>query len=198
MSASALDSPARRKIRAAPRATAARRPVAAADPGDPLARAFSAAEGARSASPGWCLRARDNLLTYVANNTLSPHARKFVIGNMLGGAALAGLRWAGGHSLAPPRGPRRAERVARRLAPLCLIGPLPLFFHWQLWYGGRELTFLVMICAFLLGLQALTRVSLETPPILPRTPPRPHRRPRLGAAAGAARRGPTGCRSPSW
>jgi uncharacterized membrane protein len=57
--------------------------------------------------------------------------------------------------------------VARRLAPLCLIGPLPLFFRWQLWYGGRELTLLAMLAPFLLGLQALLRISLETPPILP-------------------------------
>jgi uncharacterized membrane protein len=147
-------------------------PLPAPPPVPPLTRAvrslaFLAAEGASLAFAGWCLRARDNLINYVANNTLSPHARKFVVGNLLGGAAIAGLcglvvilwRRLGGLAV--------AERVARRLAPLCLIGPLPLFFRWQLWYGGRELTFLAMIAAFLLGLQALIRVSLETPPILP-------------------------------
>jgi uncharacterized membrane protein len=141
-------------------------------PPPPLTRAirslaFLATEGASLAFAGWCLRAKDNLITYVASNTLSPHARKFVIGNLLGGAAIAGLvglvviLWRRLGGLAA------AERVARRLAPLCLIGPLPLFFRWQLWYGGRELTFLAMISAFLLGLQALIRISLETPPILP-------------------------------
>jgi uncharacterized membrane protein len=151
----------------------------------PLTRAiralgFLAAEGGSIAFAGWCLRARDNLITYVSNNTLSPHARKFVIGNLLGGAALAGLAglviilWRRLGGLAA------AERVARRLAPLCLIGPVPLFFRWELWYSGRELTFLAMITVFLLGLQALTRISLETPPILPE-----RLRARLGGRAGA-------------
>ncbi len=129
--------------------------------------AFLATEGASLAFAGWSLRAKDNLVSYVANNTLSPHARKFVIGNLLGGAAIAGLvglvviLWRRLGGLAA------AERVARRLAPLCLIGLVPLFFRWQLWYSGRELTFLAMVSAFLLGLQALIRISLETPPILP-------------------------------
>ncbi|HEY6476317.1 MAG TPA: DUF2079 domain-containing protein, partial [Polyangia bacterium] len=129
--------------------------------------ALLATEGASIGFAGWCLRARDNLITYVANNTLSPHARKFVLGNLLGGAALAGL--AGLVVILWRRlgGLGAAERVARRLAPLCLIGPLPLFFRWQLWYGGRELTFLAMISAFLLGLQALIQISLGAPPILP-------------------------------
>src|SRR5438876_11596369 len=124
MSASALESPIDARFAQIP-----------APPGvpplPPLTRAirslgFLAAEGASIAFAGWCLRARDNLITYVANNTLSPHARKFVIGNLLGGAAIAGLAglviilWRRLGGLAA------AERVARRLAPLCLVGPLPL------------------------------------------------------------------------
>src|SRR5579863_6192631 len=162
MSASALESPLDARFA----------PLPAPPPVPPLTRAirslaFLATEGASIAFAGWSLRAHDNLVTYVASNTLSPHARKFVVGNILGGAAIAGLAglvvilWRRLGGLAA------AERVARRLAPLCLIGPLPLFFRWQLWYGGRELTFLAMISAFLLGLQALLRISLETPPLLP-------------------------------
>jgi len=178
MSASAFESPIDARFAQIPAPPEA-------PPAPPLTRAirslgFLAAEGASIAFAGWCLRARDNLITYVANNTLSPHARKFVIGNLLGGAALAGLvgllmilwRRLGGLGA--------AERVARRLAPLCLIGPLPLFFRWELWYGGRELTFLAMVSVFLLGLQALTRISLETAPILPE-----RLRARLGGRAGA-------------
>ena len=59
------------------------------------------------------------------------------------------------------------ERVARRLAPLMLIGFVPLFFNWELWYQGRELTFLALVFGFVLGLQPLFRVSLEAGPILP-------------------------------
>ena len=138
----------------------------------PLTRAVRAlglltAEGASIGFAGWSLRARDHLLNYVANNSMPPSARKYVFGNMLAGAALTGLvglvailwRRLGGLDL--------VERVARRLGPLCLAGALPIFFQWQLWYGGRELTFMVMVSAFVLCLQVLTRVSLETPPILP-------------------------------
>jgi uncharacterized membrane protein len=167
MSVSASDSPIDARFASVPAPD-----LPAPPPVPPLTRAirslgFLAAEGASLAFAGWSLRARDNLVTYVSNNTLSPHARKFVIGNLLGGAAIAGLcglvviLWRRLGGLAA------AERVARRLAPLCLIGPLPLFFRWQLWNGGRELTFLAMISVFLLGLQALLRISLETPPILP-------------------------------
>src|SRR4029079_16539649 len=44
-----------------------------------------------------------------------------------------------------------------------------LLFHWQLWSGQgstRELTYLTMVGAFALLLQALMRVALEPPPVL--------------------------------
>ena len=59
------------------------------------------------------------------------------------------------------------ERAARRLAPLCLAAFVPLLFHWQLWTGPRELTFAVLASAFGLSLQALMRVALAAPPLLP-------------------------------
>ena len=57
---------------------------------------------------------------------MPPAARKYVFGNMLAGAALAGFvglvailwRRLGGLDL--------VERVARRLGPLCLAGLLPM------------------------------------------------------------------------
>jgi len=150
----------------------------------PLTRAFRAlgwlaTEGASLGFAGWCLRARDHLLNYVANNSMPPAARKYVFGNMLAGAALAGLTGLVSILWRRRGGLARVEGVARRLAPLCLAGLLPIFFQWQLWYGGRELTFIVMVSAFVLGLQALTRVSLETAPILPAS-----LRARLGARLG--------------
>ena len=44
---------------------------------------------------------------------------------------------------------------------------MPLLFHWQLWTGPRELTFAVLASAFGLSLQALMRVALAAPPLLP-------------------------------
>src|SRR5580704_12049740 len=49
---------------------------------------FLAAEGMSLGFAGWCLRARDHLLNYVANNAMPPVARKYVVGNMAVGAVL--------------------------------------------------------------------------------------------------------------
>ena len=156
-------------------------PAPGPSPVPPLTRAIRAlallgTEGASVGFAGWSLRSRDHLLNYVVSNALPPKARKFVIGNMLVGAAVAGLMGLVGIVWRRLGGLGAVERVARRLSPLCLAGLLPLFFFWQLWYGGHELTFLVMVGAALLTLQAAVRVSLETPPILPE---------RLRAPAGA-------------
>ena len=131
------------------------------------ALALLATEGASLGFGGWCLRSRAHLLNYVGANTLPPHARKYVVGDMLGGAALAGLIGLGLLLWRRVGGLGAVERAARRLAPLCLVGLLPLFVDWQLWYGGRELTFLVMVGASLLILQSLVRISLATPPLFP-------------------------------
>ncbi len=138
----------------------------------PLTRAvralgFLTAEGASLGLAGWFVRVQDRLLPYVTNNALPPRARKFVIGDIAAGAlllpliGLVAILWKRLGGLAA------VERVARRLAPLSLIGFVPLFFNWELWYQGRELTFLGLVSVFLLGLQGLWRVSLEAGPILP-------------------------------
>src|SRR5579871_6861269 len=170
MSVGTLDSPRRASF--APPAVAPA-PAPAPTPSVPAltravrALALLATEGASVGFAGWGMRSRSHLLNYVANNALPPHARKFVVGNMAGGAAVAVLtgfvvllwRRLGGLDA--------VERAARRLAPLCLVGLLPFIFFWQLWYGGRELTFLAMIGAAGLVFQALVRMSLEAQPLLP-------------------------------
>ncbi len=113
------------------------------------------------------MRVGDRLQGYVINNSLPPHSRKYVVGNIAAGAMLLALVGLVGIVWKRLGGLALVERVARRLSPLILIGPLPLFFRWQLWYQGRELTFLALVAVFLLGLQALARVSLDAGPILP-------------------------------
>ena len=192
MSAGTLDSPLGEV--AAPPAAPVRAPVPPPlrSPLPALTRAVRslallATEGASLGFGAWCLRSRTHLLNYVGANTLPPHARKYVVGDMLGGAAVAGviglalLLWRQLGGLAA------VERAARRLAPLCLVGLLPLFVYWQLWYGGRELTFLVMLGASLLILQALVRISLATPPLLP-APLRARAGARLGALVDRVRK----------
>ncbi|MFL5304711.1 MAG: DUF2079 domain-containing protein [Polyangia bacterium] len=138
----------------------------------PLTRAIRAlglltAEGASLGLAGWFVRVQDRLLPYVMNNALPPRARKFVIGDIAAGALLLPLIGLIGIIWKRLGGLAAVERVARRLAPLSLIGFLPLFFNWELWYQGRELTFLGLVSVFLLGLQGLLRVSFEAGPILP-------------------------------
>jgi uncharacterized membrane protein len=167
------------------------------DSAPPLTRAcralgLLAAEGASVALAAWFIGARGRLPMYVYENKLPPGSRKLVIGLMFAAtaaAAAAGLAvifrgtltgsrpsrdgLARGNPALPHPILRRApgleavERVARRLAPLCLAAFVPLLFHWQLWTGPRELTFAVLASGFGLSLQALMRVALSAPPLLP-------------------------------
>jgi uncharacterized membrane protein len=133
-------------------------------------RAFGllAAEGASVALASWCLGARGRLPMYVYENKLPPGARRLVIALMLAGAAAAAAAGLGACvARRAAGGLDTVERVARRLAPLCLAAVVPLLFHWQLWTGPRELTFAVLASAFGLSLQALMRVALSAPPLLP-------------------------------
>lgn len=151
------------------------RPIGAAPPDPPLppltrvmrTLGFLTAEGASLGLAGWFVRVTDRLPAYVSSNALPPHARKYVVGDIGAGAMLLALAGLVGIVWKRLGGLPVVERISRRLAPLALVAPVPLFFHWQLWYQGRELTFLALVAVFLLGLQALMRVSLEAGPILP-------------------------------
>jgi uncharacterized membrane protein len=134
-----------------------------------LARALGwlGAEGASTGLALWFLGARSRLPLYVYENTLPPPARRFAIGCLYAGALVAAGLGLGFWLERRAAGLDRIEAIARRLAPLCLAAFVPLLFHWQLWTGPRELTFAVLASAFGLSLQALTRVALTAPPLLP-------------------------------
>src|SRR5204863_1448914 len=155
-------------------------------PVPPLTRAaralgFLAAEGASVAIAVWFIAARSRLPVYVYNNSLPASWRRTVVGALLGGAVIA-AGWGVSHAITRRAGGLdRIENVSRRLAPLCLAAFVPLLFHWQLWTGPRELAFAVLASVFALSLQALTRVALAAPPLLP-----PHTRARLQAARADA------------
>ena len=106
----------------------------------PLTRAGQAlglltAEGASVALAIWFLLARRRLPVYVYSNTLPPETRRLVIAALLAGAVVAfgcGLAlWVARRGA----GLDAIERIARRLAPLCLAAFAPLLLHWQLWTG---------------------------------------------------------------
>ena len=150
-------------------------------PAPPLTRAgravgLLAAEGASVALALWCLGARGRLPLLVYNNTLAASSRRLAMVLAFAGAALAA---AGGLATWARRGAPgldAVDRLARRLAPLCLAVFVPLLFHWQLWTGPREMTFAALASVFGLSLQGLMRVALDAPPLLP-----PHQRARLEA-----------------
>jgi len=141
-------------------------------PAPPLTRAARAlgllgAEGASVALAIWFLGARGNLPAYVAVNSLPPGARTLVIAALFAGALVAASCGASVWMARRDAGLDAIERVSRRLAPLCLAAFAPLLLHWQLWTAPRELTFAVLASVFGLSLQALMRVALAAPPVLP-------------------------------
>jgi hypothetical protein len=142
-------------------------------PAPPLTRSFSAlgllaVEGASIGLAGWFFRSHAKLTSYVTSNVLPPAARQKILLTMSVCALLAVGTAAAVWIWRRAAGLDVIERASRRLAPLCLAAVVPLLFHWQLWVGGQtELTYLVMVTAFVLMLQALTRLALETAPVLP-------------------------------
>ena len=206
MSAGAIDSPSTPDCAPDPAPTGAARAVAplprrrrAIRSPAPFGARLLTAEGASLGFAGWCLRARDHLLTYVANNTLSP-ARPQVRDRQ--------------HARRAPRSPGCVGLVAilwRRLG-----GPRRSSSGWR---AGWRRSASSALAAALLPLAALVRRARAD---LPRDGRRLRARPagadpglagdaahparrhcaRASAPASARRwRGcatPSGCRSRSW
>jgi len=138
----------------------------------PLTRAaralgFLAAEGASVALALWFLGARNRLPVYVYNNTLPAGSRRLLVACMFAGALAAAGSGLGAWIARRAAGLDLVDRVARRLAPLCLAAFVPLLFQWQLWTGPREMNFAVLASMFGVSLQGLMRVALAAPPVLP-------------------------------
>src|SRR5262245_4502064 len=141
-------------------------------PAPPLTRAtrtfaFLAVEGASTALALWFLGARGRLPGYVYNNGLPAGSRKLAVAAMAAGTLIAVGSAAGVWITRRAAGLDLIERVAQRLAPLCLAAFVPLLFHWQLWTTPRDITFAALAAAFGLSLQGLMRVALAAPPLLP-------------------------------
>jgi len=146
-----------------------------------------AAEGASVALALWFLAARGRMPLYVYTNTLPPGPRKLVIAALGTGVLVAFLGALAMWLRRRAAGVDAIDRASRRLAPLCLAAFVPLLFHWQLWTGPRELTFAVLAAGFGLSLQALMRVALAAPPLLPARTRARLSALRAEAAAGLAR-----------
>ncbi len=122
-------------------------------------------EGASAALGVFLVVGGDLVLPFVTTNTLPPARRSLELLLMFAAGAVA----AGGASGAMLLRRASADRVAaisRRLAPLSLLGLLPLLFNFRLW-GGRELSFLCLLATFTLAATQAVRVSFCAPPLWP-------------------------------
>ena len=114
---------------------------------------------------GWTVRMVPELEKYVVSNALEPGRRKYLMADMAIGALVPILAAIALLVQKREQGLDLVYRISHRASPFMLAGFVPLLFHWQLWSPGRELTFLALVAAFGLALQALMRISLSTPPV---------------------------------
>jgi uncharacterized membrane protein len=125
------------------------------------------AEGISVGFAVWTVRAGARLVQYAAANDLGPRGRTFVLGDMFGTGLLACFAaviylFLKRRSFAAAA--RRISDIGWRLAPLAMVGFLPLLLKWQVWVG-RDLNLLMLAAIFGLGLQALARPAFRAPPL---------------------------------
>ncbi len=156
----------------------------------PIARglrvnALLALEAASLAMALWLVWHWSELPAYVGANRILPAARNSLIIAMLGSAAGTCLLALGYRLGAGAGGAERVGRIARWLAPLAVIGLLPLLLHLRVWLG-RDLLFLLLTVAATFGLRAALLAHFSGPGLAVRRPAWPALRPpALGAWAPA-------------
>jgi uncharacterized membrane protein len=145
-------------------------PAPDAQPLAPLVRglALLGGAGASLGFAGWAFRSNVERFTkYALSNEIPSPGRMYALGNMAAGAMVLVLVGIAVFFARRRRdGAALCERLGRRLAPLTLAGLLPVLLNVRLW-PGRELTVLVALTIFGLGLQRLARMSLLAGPVLP-------------------------------
>ncbi len=124
-------------------------------------------EGASVGMAGWALFKRDLYLPFVGQNVIDPKARTIELGIVTGLGFLACAAFLvqlllGRRTLAATAA--RLEGRTRRLAPLAVLGPLPLLFDWKVW-TSLELSHLVLVWGLALGAQAAFSSALAAPPL---------------------------------
>jgi len=108
---------------------------------------------------------KGDLERFVTFNSVGAVGRRFMLAVMFATALLAGAGGAVyGWRVRRRGGVARLEQVARRLAPVALVGFLPFLFQWHAWQG-RELTFLWAAALFSFAAWAAARAALSSPPI---------------------------------
>lgn len=112
----------------------------------------------------WALLSGPATIPYSIDNKLPIAERKVLVGTMLGLGGLGVLAALGLYLRRGLSGLWRASEIARRLAPLMLVGFLPFLFRWQLWQT-RELALGVFVTLYSLGAYAAFLMALRAPPL---------------------------------
>ena len=125
------------------------------------------AEGVSVGFSVWTMRAGARLTQYATANDMGPRGRVFILGDMFGtglAACAAALIYLMLRRRTFATAARRVSDVGWRLAPLAMIGFLPLLLNWRVWVG-RDLTLLMLAAIFGLGVQGLSRAAFRAPPL---------------------------------
>ena len=125
------------------------------------------AEGVSVGFSVWTMRAGARLTQYATANDMGPRGRVFILGDMFGtglAACAAALIYLILRRRTFATAARRVSDVGWRLAPLAMIGFLPLLLNWRVWVG-RDLTLLMLAAIFGLGVQGLSRAAFRAPPL---------------------------------
>jgi uncharacterized membrane protein len=112
----------------------------------------------------WAIAAGSSTTAYSVENRLPIAERKLLVGMMLG---MAGIGILAGLVTSVRRGEagvRRTAEVARRLAPLMLLGLLPFLLRWELWQT-RELALAVFAGLYGVGAYFAFMMSWRAPPV---------------------------------
>lgn len=128
------------------------------------AQALLALEMASAGLAVWSVLYWRMLSHYLIHNDISPHRRLWLLGDMLVPAVLAWLISTVYIVRTHGLGLKRVEDIAARLAPLSVLGLVPMLLNLPAW-AGRELSFLVLACVLALGLRHALLMAQQAPPL---------------------------------
>jgi uncharacterized membrane protein len=134
----------------------------------------------------WGLRVGSRIVSYSRDNTISALGRTYLLADMLGALAIAAVAAGVFAVVARSSTPSRLERIARRCAPVAVLGPLPFLLREEIWVG-RDLPFLVFAACFALSARLAVRAAIAVGPVTSGGVARAAEAVRARAARAAAR-----------
>lgn len=112
----------------------------------------------------WSVLNWANLVDYFLHNRIGRSNRWWLIGDMIGFATVACCMALVYMAWPRTRGLPRVEEITYRLAPLAVVGLVPMLLKLDAWLN-REVTFLIWILLFGFGLRRALFTALQTAPL---------------------------------